>query len=53
MSYVGLELILVFTNSNLKSEEIVDKKVGIMNGKQKYHTPTAVVNSTCKFSRAI
>jgi hypothetical protein len=51
MCYVGLEVILVSTNSNPKSEEIVEKKVGVIKGKRKYRAPTAVVNSTCKISR--
>jgi hypothetical protein len=53
MSYVGLEVILVSTNSNPKSEEIVEKKVEIIQGKQKHRSPTTVVNSTCKISRVI
>jgi hypothetical protein len=53
MSYVGLEIILVSTNSNPNSEEIVEKKLGIIKGKQKYCAPTAVVNTTCKISGVI
>ena len=36
MSYVGLEVVLVSTNSNPKPEEIVEKKIGFIKGKQKY-----------------